>query len=318
MSTAKAVVRDSTRLCDKEISLENAELRLYGQNDQDAEKDMLNRQSTSNLRSGAFAYCRKKNTHRLLEVDIRKAIIAGDIDSAINLTNELFPGLLDGPEVGKDALFELKCQKFVEMVRDYGDREQAKRDTEISDEDHCSVNSGRLSIFRDDEHDADEIANYNTDRRRSVGSGCATTPSMHVPGANRQRRLSYAAIAASASPNNNCNGFLAFSASPTAVDNHFDQDDEHVSHSGFGRRHRRASMRRSSTCSSLFSASSNNVPPSHETTVEETLFNEDLEEDSTTGLMKKIMKYGQQLQDEYRNDERPKIRSRLVASILQM
>lgn len=220
-------------------------------------------------------------------------------------------------EIGRDVLFELKCQKFVEMMRDYVNKEGSRKDTELSDEDHCSVNSGRQSICYEEEHDADENSIHSTGRRRSVGSGCATTPSMHVPGANRQRRLSYAAIAASASPNNHSNGFLAFSASPTAVDNHFDQDEELAPHSGSTRRHRRASTRRSSTCSSLFSVSSNNAPLSQETTLEETLFDEDLEEDSSSSHMRKIMKYGQQLQDEYRNDERPKIRSRLVASTIR-
>lgn len=117
-------------------------------------------------------------------------------------------------EIGRDVLFELKCQKFVEMMRDYVNKEGSRKDTELSDEDHCSVNSGRQSICYEEEHDADENSIHSTGRRRSVGSGCATTPSMHVPGANRQRRLSYAAIAAYASPNNHSNGFLAFSASP--------------------------------------------------------------------------------------------------------
>lgn len=55
MSTAKAVIKDSNQLCEEEISLEKAQVGLYGPNIQNAEKDMLNRQSK---------LCRKRKSHQ--------------------------------------------------------------------------------------------------------------------------------------------------------------------------------------------------------------------------------------------------------------
>lgn len=44
---------------------------------------------------------------------IRQAILKGDIDDALSLTEKHFPGVLDGnPQI----LFQLKCRKFIELV----------------------------------------------------------------------------------------------------------------------------------------------------------------------------------------------------------
>ncbi|CAG8672887.1 2481_t:CDS:2, partial [Racocetra fulgida] len=44
---------------------------------------------------------------------IRDAVLAGNIDNAITLTNSLYPGVLQSND---DILFQLRCRKFIEMI----------------------------------------------------------------------------------------------------------------------------------------------------------------------------------------------------------
>ncbi|KAI9031748.1 concanavalin A-like lectin/glucanase domain-containing protein [Phycomyces nitens] len=48
---------------------------------------------------------------------IRDAVMTGDIDLAIDLLDTKFPGLFANNERGQTAMFQLKCQKFIEMLR---------------------------------------------------------------------------------------------------------------------------------------------------------------------------------------------------------
>ncbi|KAI0201948.1 ran-binding protein [Astrocystis sublimbata] len=45
---------------------------------------------------------------------IRRAILQGDVDRALALTNKQYPGVLTN---NQDVYFKVKCQKFIEMVR---------------------------------------------------------------------------------------------------------------------------------------------------------------------------------------------------------
>ena len=50
----------------------------------------------------------------LIETEIRSAILAGNIDQALNLTQTYYPSVLD---TNSTILFQLKCRKFIEMMR---------------------------------------------------------------------------------------------------------------------------------------------------------------------------------------------------------
>ncbi|KAG2220552.1 hypothetical protein INT45_004158 [Circinella minor] len=295
--TAKAVVHDSKYVSGKNLDLKQKNNNYFTKD----EKDLEQRRS------------------------IRSAILAGNIDHAIELTQKWYPSVLkkqdDSNNKGYGIMFELKCRKFIEMMREYS--EQRDDDDQISIiSTNSSTNNFCISNGIPEEnvissatmpsHDPaitleDYHNNNSINRRRSVSSTSsnhniisthATTPSVRVP--NRTRRMSYAAIAASASPNNSSNNnFLPLLSSPTME---HDEDDH-----GLGsRRHRRLSTRRSSTESSIMSVNSNNV------LLEDLELEDDEEQSSPIMTMKRIMKYGQQLQDEYRHDEGPKIRERLM------
>ncbi|KAI9264298.1 hypothetical protein BDA99DRAFT_508942 [Phascolomyces articulosus] len=304
VSTAKAVVRDSNHVSGKNLDLKQKNNSPYTKD----EKDLEQRHS------------------------IRTAILAGNIDHAIELTQKHYPLVLKKQEdntnnkKGQDIMFELKCRKFIEMMREYSEREDDDRTSVISNtssnNNFCISNGipeedviSRTSTMNDLGITLEEYNNNNSmSRRRSISSTSsahnnntmissnATTPSMRVPG---RRRMSYAAIAASASPTNNSNNYLPLLSSPTT-----EHDEDDLLH-GLGgtttRRHRRLSTRRSSTGSSIMSVNSNTLTEQDLETTED-----DEEEQSPVITMKRIMKYGQQLQDEYRHDERFKIRERLV------
>ncbi|KAI9497796.1 hypothetical protein BDB00DRAFT_784331 [Zychaea mexicana] len=291
---AKAVVRDSKHVSGKTLDVKNDHYTN--------ERDLEQRHS------------------------IRAAIFSGNIDDAIELTQKYYPTVLkQGDSKSQDIMFELKCRKFVEMMREYSERKDDEDDRTSVISNNSSGNHGNCfstnGIPEDDVAPTNDVniieESYNSnnngrDRRRSMSGGSstshATTPSMRVPG---RRRMSYAAIAASASPTNNHNNtamnggggaYVPLISSPT--DHEYDED----SHGLAGiRRHRRLSTRRSSTGSSILSVnSSNNV------LLEQDLEMEDDDDEHSPISMKRIMKYGQHLQDEYRHDERTKIRERLV------
>lgn len=267
---------------------------------------------------------------------IRAAVISGNIDLAINLTEQSYPNIFTTSSKGQDVLFELKCRKFVEMMLDYSTREhhhrhdlqhRPQRESDVvaaTEDDKSSVSSYNNNFIAEDDFPDDNSSVTSFDRRKSVSgtAGHGQSSSMHVPG--RRRRLSYAAVAASASSSSSGNGFLAFPASPTTgevmnssapaipmVMDHDSWEDDHAL-SG-GRRPRRLSRRRSSTSSSVLSVGSHSYFGGHELPLGELELDEEEEEhDSAPAMMKRIMKYGQQLQEEYRHDDRPKIRERLM------
>ncbi|KAI9322578.1 hypothetical protein BX666DRAFT_1896447 [Dichotomocladium elegans] len=317
LQTAKALVKDITYVSGKEIDLPTKSSKVSKQ-----DLDEADIRQRSNIRS---------------------AIITGDIDHAIELVNQYYPTMFRPGGEFDDLMFQLKCRKFVEMILQYSQvLPRISLEKHTLDNDHASVTSnGSANVhlsngFDDDRHNHIQHSHHSLvhqshsylgspeeshtawgrDRRRSMGSSTtstnhATSSAIRVPG---RRRMSYAAIAASASPTSTISGgFLGFSASPPLLHDDHDHDDHH--HIFTGRKNRRASTRRSSTSSSVLSFGS--IPfNNHDEDQQHDLSGVDEEEDGTSYgadvTMKQIIKYGHKLQAEYRNDERLMIRTRLV------
>lgn len=285
-------------------------------------------------------------------IDIRSALTHGKVDRAIQLTEQYYPGVLQHDN--EDIMFELKCRKFIEMIHEYSEREKILFHRDDLENDQASITSNNSSIasfnvpncIDDDNHhplqqrynnsnhpfpaiDVPEDTTtqpWSRDRRRSTSGSFtshATASAIRVPG---RRRMSYAAIAASASPNSTNGHFAGFSVSPPpACDDpslqQQQQEHDDYAHPLFSnRRHRRASTRRSSTCSSLLSVGSLGGYEQDEPDLSEV--DEADERGGSSGVddaaisMKHIMDYGQKLQAEYRHDDRLKIRTRLVVRII--
>ncbi|KAG0171165.1 hypothetical protein DFQ29_008975 [Apophysomyces sp. BC1021] len=289
--TAKAFLKDKSYVCDTSLCIADAKLAWFtGENSQaDEENDMSQRQR------------------------IRTALISGQVDRAIELTQKYFPGVLDENGKGEQIMFELKCRKFVEMMSDYTEQEHAlRRKNEagsISEDDRLSIGSSDVlgSICGDEAEVLDGVG------RRKPMPICTTSTSSSTPVSASGRRLSYAAIAASVSPTSS-SGFHAISVSPTGTPslNGSESTDIDEGISIVNRRTRRLSTRRSSSSSSSgFSMCSSGLL-SYELTLEEEDEDERLEHGSTASLMRQVMKYGQQLQEGYRKSEKPRVRERLT------
>ncbi|CAO3660215.1 unnamed protein product [Umbelopsis ramanniana] len=52
--------------------------------------------------------------------EIRHALMAGDVDKAINLCEEHYPSVLDDNDM---LMFKLKCHKFIELMRQYAEQQ---------------------------------------------------------------------------------------------------------------------------------------------------------------------------------------------------
>lgn len=142
-------------------------------------------------------------------------------------------------EIGRDVLFQLKCHKFVEMMRDYS--EQARRLT------HPKSNDG-------DPMSGDSSSDENDDKlelRPPSGSFTSTSSVTSSPAASDQRA--------------------------SGMDDKGDMD-------------------LGDSC--------------HYMDVDED--ENDADSSETNAIMQRIMAYGQQLQNEYRHDDRPMVRDKLL------
>ncbi|KAK4515862.1 uncharacterized protein ATC70_010820 [Mucor velutinosus] len=207
---------------------------------------------------------------------IRKSIMAGHVDLAIQKTETMYPNLL---ESNADLLFQLKTRKFLDILIDDHRCEPpssvqslcSASDPNISDtdDDTVSVQSGRSRAQSISSNDIQHQILYE---EQPVTFGHHNAPplvSPPLPVAASGRRLSWAAIAASPS-----------------TDSHL---EEHLTlQSNGGARRRRLSSvsshhgRRSSYCSNVS-------------------LSEDDETPKTMKNVRKAMHYGQQLQDEYQH-----------------
>ncbi|KAL0084816.1 hypothetical protein F4703DRAFT_1929086 [Phycomyces blakesleeanus] len=231
---------------------------------------------------------------------IRSAIMAGDIDLAIRLLDTHFPDLFVGNERGRTALFQLKCQKFIEMIGKYAEKECAQyrrkercldlTDSIFSDDDHMSLGSNG-SISAEGENEA-KYKQRTTDLISTSPISLTKVFPVNAPG----RRLSYAAITAS-----------SYSVLPPTIPTH-SRSTHHTlsSHNSLANIPPR---RRSSSSCSAFSAYSSGIK-NRDILLEEG--ESALISQPTVDTMKQIMTYGQQLQEEYRSDERTSVKTRLV------
>lgn len=129
---------------------------------------------------------------------IRKLILSGSVDSAIEQTRTMYPGLL---EKNDDLLFQLKTRKFLDILIDSSSTACYSSDT---DDDTSSSYSGRsraLSVSSSF-HELQNQVLYEEEEQVQIPAKTATlihaaTPLAPLPVPASGRRLSWAAIAAS-------------------------------------------------------------------------------------------------------------------------
>ncbi|KAF7723012.1 hypothetical protein EC973_002428 [Apophysomyces ossiformis] len=292
--TAKAFLKDKKYVCDTSLSIADVKPACFAGKSSDitAENDMNQRQS------------------------IRAALLAGQVDRAMELTQTYFPGVLDEQGKGENIVFELKCRKFIEMISEYTEQEHAlRRKSQAAN----TLEDDRMSISSTDMQSSvcsEEPETVNGTGRRKPIPICTSPSSSSAPVSASGRRLSYAAIAASVSPTSSTSSFCAISVSPTgtASSNGPEPMEADEGISMVNRRGRRLSTRRSSSSSSSSSFSICSIGP---ISCEPTLGEEDEDDNnfghtSTVHLMKQVMKYGQQLQESYRKSDKPRVRERLA------
>ncbi|CAO3597510.1 unnamed protein product [Absidia cylindrospora] len=89
-------------------------------------------------------------------LDVKNAVVAGDIDQAIELINIHFPSVLQTQGKNGPILFQLKCQKFVEMISDHSNQEYQRRQSKYGSEQrhqrHFSEADSMMSFSSDDDH----------------------------------------------------------------------------------------------------------------------------------------------------------------------
>lgn len=94
----------------------------------------------------------------IILTEIRKAILDGDIDKALKLTNTYYANVLhDSPQI----YFRLRCRKFIEMVRRSTEQQPSKKarsenGTAIHDDDDEDVFTHDMELDDEYMHDAAE------------------------------------------------------------------------------------------------------------------------------------------------------------------
>ncbi|CAO3624029.1 unnamed protein product [Cunninghamella echinulata] len=153
---------------------------------------------------------------------IRQAIMDGDIDKSISLTNNYYPGILQENEHGMDMIFELECGKFIEIMRSYMEHKSSLEENQSNkSKNNNSNNSTTSNLFNNVVKEEPSIMNYSMSRshsdsvinnnndnnnHRSLESMTYSTSDHHLKLLQQQnnhkntspsRRLSWASIAAS-------------------------------------------------------------------------------------------------------------------------
>lgn len=84
---------------------------------------------------------------------VKKAVLQGDIDQAIRILGIHFPAVLQHQGSGSHILFQLKCQKFVEMVGEYDNKDDQRRRSRLgTHQRHYSEVDSMISLSSDDDH----------------------------------------------------------------------------------------------------------------------------------------------------------------------
>lgn len=215
--------------------------------------------------------------------DIRSAVIAGDINAAIKLTQAYFPQVLSTDEL---LLFRLRKRKFIEMLR-------AAHENSI----HPMCDPGFIQNFHTlsttyEENDSthphdmgmDKVPTvFGTPRKLSLPAPMSEAPASDIP--QPVRRVSYASITAtptSVSPPHSVQGYFGRSFDDT---NSIEEPSSPTSYFHTRRR------RRSSSHVSFTSLSS---------------FEEDDEEKVE---FREAFRFGHLLQEQYGRDQRPAVKA---------
>ncbi|CAM0142122.1 unnamed protein product [Umbelopsis sp. WA50703] len=215
--------------------------------------------------------------------DIRSAVIAGDIDAAINLTQAYFPQVLSTDEL---LLFRLRKRKFIEMLRATHENSS-----------HTVCDSGFIqnfhtlsTTFEEKEsthpHDMgmDKVPTvFGTPRKLSSPAPISPAPASDIP--QPGRRVSYASI----------------TATPTSV------SPPHSAHGYFGRSFDDGnSVEEPGSPTSYFHVRRRRRSSSHMSYTSLSSFEEDDEEKPE---LREAFRFGHLLQEQYGRDQRPAVKA---------
>lgn len=197
---------------------------------------------------------------------IRKSLMTGHVDMAIEKTETMYPNLLDN---NPDLLFQLKTRKYLDiLIDDHHEPSSIQSfcssdlNNSDTDDDTTSVHSGRSRTLSFSSNDLQHQTLYE-EQPATFGHYNAPLVSPPLPVVASGRRLSWAAIAASPSS-----------------DSHI-EEPQHTN----GQRRR------------LSSVSNNGRRNSHSSL----FLNEEDENSKIMTTARKAMHYGQQLQEKYQN-----------------
>ncbi|KAI8060754.1 hypothetical protein BC940DRAFT_350428 [Gongronella butleri] len=218
---------------------------------------------------------------------IRRAIMQGNIDEAITLTNQHYASVLQDPK--GDMMFELRCAKFVEYVRQFNER-------------HASP-APSMSPW----------SSQQPTRSPSASSMSASSSSSSSSGSGR--RPSWAAIAAAAtnaasSPSNSFGAAMS-AASPLDIHHADNHQQHHALPPGMDqdpwlhtltRTHSHGASSATSSVDLMSTSNDDQAPP-------DAVMTPPGAKDDTQ--LQDILTYGEALRNDYANDKRPHIQDRL-------
>lgn len=237
---------------------------------------------TANALSKNLEHVKQQNHSKKVTIDqeqhdrntVRKFIMTGSIDTAIEQTNSLYPGLLQN---NPDLTFELKTRKFLDILIDSNNSNASSlyvsdhNSSSDTDDDTVSTYSGRSRTQSFSGHDLHnqvlyEEENENEEKQHKIVKPCSfghfnTAP---LPAAASGRRLSWAAIAAPSS------------FDTTVVEEMFTPRRKSISTT--------PRTRRDSNCSGIFEFEQH--------------------DDEKMSSIRKAMNYGHQLQEEYQHNSK--------------
>jgi hypothetical protein len=111
-------------------------------------------------------------------LEIRSAILRGDIDKALKLTTTYYPTVL---KVNENIYFKLRCRKFIEMIRRCTD---LKSTTSLSKPMMHASNGHHTSAIADSDSDSDSDSHMDVDRPYQAANAtpAESTSSLVGPG----------------------------------------------------------------------------------------------------------------------------------------
>ena len=111
----------------------------------------------------------------LIFKEIQRSVLNGNLEEAIELTYQLFPGIL---ERNKNLLFALKVRQFIEMINNATNTDsmdEANENENIDQENHNLLNANNTSISKSLTDISDSLVlniNNNIDNKMSGAKAC--------------------------------------------------------------------------------------------------------------------------------------------------